>query len=102
MIRVHFLLQFLLLRFNDFLQKNTGQNNQLNQMKVCMDEIEQTLRFFPVLLSPTHLDLHLSNIILRENNKEIILIDWVNGGISDPFFDLATFSYWQLFHIFLN
>lgn len=81
-------------RFNDFLQKNTCQNNQLNKMKVCMDEIEQTLRFFPISLSPTHLDLHLSNIILKDN-EEIFLVDWVNGGNSDPFFDLATFSYFS-------
>jgi thiamine kinase-like enzyme len=40
------------------------------------------------------LDLHLSNIILKDN-EEIFLIDWVNGGISDPFFDLATFSYFS-------
>jgi len=81
-------------RFNDFLQKNTYQNNQLNKMKLCMDEIEQTLRFYPVSLSPTHLDLHLSNIILKDK-EEIFLVDWVNGGISDPFFDLATFSYFS-------
>ncbi len=81
-------------RFNDFLQKVTHQNDQITKMKLCMDEIEQTLRFFPVPPTPTHLDLHLSNIILK-NTDEIFLIDWVNGGMSDPFFDLATFSYFS-------
>lgn len=93
-------------RFNDFLQKNPCQSNALKKIKLCMDEIEKTLRFYPVPPSPTHLDLHLSNIILKDK-EEIYLIDWVNGGIADPFFDLATFSYFAELNetqieIFLN
>ena len=43
-----------------------------------MDEIEQTLRFYPVSLSPTHLDLHLSNIILKDKEYYIKIINKVN------------------------
>lgn len=81
-------------RFNDFFQKSTEYPIQINKIKLCIDVIEQTLRFYPMIFSPTHLDLHLSNIILT-NKEDIFLIDWVNGGMSDPFFDLATFSYFS-------
>lgn len=81
-------------RFNGFFEKINNKNHELKKIKLYIDEIEQTLRFYPISLCPTHLDLHLSNIILKDNN-EIFLIDWVNGGMSDPFFDLATFSYFS-------
>ena len=38
---------------------------------------------------PCHLDLHTRNIILTPTGDPV-LIDWVNGGLSDPAFDLAT------------
>jgi thiamine kinase-like enzyme len=38
---------------------------------------------------PCHLDLHARNIILTPAGAPV-LIDWVNGGLSDPAFDVAT------------
>ncbi|MBT3344188.1 MAG: phosphotransferase [Gemmatimonadetes bacterium] len=38
---------------------------------------------------PCHLDLHARNIILTPAGDPV-LIDWVNGGLSDPSMDLAT------------
>lgn len=38
---------------------------------------------------PCHLDLHARNIILTPAGDPV-LIDWVNGGLSDPAFDVAT------------
>jgi Ser/Thr protein kinase RdoA (MazF antagonist) len=38
---------------------------------------------------PCHLDLHARNIILT-STRDPVMIDWVNGGMSDPAFDLAT------------
>lgn len=41
-------------------------------------------------LVPSHLDLNLRNILF--DDERFWLVDWVNGGLSDPYFDLATFS----------
>lgn len=43
----------------------------------------------PTLDRPSHLDLHARNIILTPA-REPVFIDWGNGGLSDPAFDLAT------------
>lgn len=43
-----------------------------------------------VMPHPCHLDLHARNIILTPAGNPV-LIDWVNGGLSDPAFDIATF-----------
>lgn len=40
-------------------------------------------------LCPCHLDLHARNIILTPSGNTM-LIDWVNGGLSDPALDIAT------------
>lgn len=81
-------------RFREFLLKceKSKINLPLNfsEIKLVMNEIETVLQSHPVTLTPTHLDLNLSNIIIL--NKEFFLVDWVNGGMSDPYYDLATFS----------
>jgi len=41
------------------------------------------------VLRPCHLDLHARNIILTPSGDPVF-IDWVNGGLSDPAFDVAT------------
>ena len=43
----------------------------------------------PAMLHPCHLDLHARNIILTPTGNPV-LIDWVNGGLSDSAFDIAT------------
>lgn len=43
----------------------------------------------PVTGRPSHLDLHAHNIILAPTG-EPVFIDWVNGGLSDAGFDVAT------------
>ena len=40
-------------------------------------------------LCPCHLDLYARNIILTPSGNTM-LIDWVNGGLSDPALDIAT------------
>ncbi len=58
-----------------------------------MDELEAVFHLSPVPQVPTHLDLHPLNIMLSE--EHFFLVDWVNGGICDPYFDLATFATFQ-------
>jgi len=80
-------------RFRDFLSKCDPQKikqlSNFTEIKLLMGKIEEILQLHPVTLTPTHLDLNLSNIIIL--NEQFSLVDWVNGGISDPYFDLATF-----------
>lgn len=84
-------------RFNDFMlkgeQKKITYPSRFAELKVLMGELEETFRLFPIPLVPSHLDLHPLNIMSTE--KQFFLVDWVNGGLSDPFFDLATFT---IFH----
>lgn len=81
-------------RFHDFLAK--GEKNEVPfpssvlEVRTLMVQIEKILQLYPVPLGPSHLDLSPFNIILT--NKSFLLVDWVNGGLSDPYFDLATFS----------
>lgn len=80
-------------RFHEFLQKGEEKCIYLSQMakiKSCMDQIEAILRLHPVSLTPTHLDLNSLNIML--SNDRFFIVDWVNGGMSDPYHDLAIFS----------
>lgn len=74
-------------RFRDFYLK-TDERLHFLEIKKLMEELEAV--FCPIKLTPTHLDLHPLNIMRSENR--FLLVDWVNGGMSDPFFDLATFS----------
>lgn len=84
-------------RFDDFMLK--GEQRKIvyplrfAELKVLMRELEETFRLFPLSLVPSHLDLHPLNIMFNE--KQFFLVDWVNGGLSDPFFDLATFTIFQ-------
>ncbi len=52
--------------------------------------METIFALLPTMLAPSHLDLHSLNILFKE--ESFCLVDWVNGGISDAHFDLATFS----------
>jgi thiamine kinase-like enzyme len=86
-------------RFNDFMlkgeQKKIVYPSRFAELKILMRELEETFRLFPIPLVPSHLDLHPLNILSTES--QFFLVDWVNGGLSDPFFDLATFT---IFHDF--
>jgi thiamine kinase-like enzyme len=81
-------------RFDDFLRNGEEKKIvfplKMAEAKSCMDLIEAILRLHPVPLAPTHLDLNSLNIML--SNDRFFLIDWVNGGMSDPYHDLAIFS----------
>lgn len=61
------------------------------EVKNLMKELESTLN--PLAFVPTHLDLHPLNIMI--SGDHFFLVDWVNGGLSDPFLDLATFAFFQ-------
>jgi thiamine kinase-like enzyme len=84
-------------RFHQFLIKGEEQKvtypPRMEKAKKSLEEIETVLQLHPVALTPTHLDLNPLNILLA--NENFFLIDWVNGGLSDPYFDLATFC---IFH----
>jgi thiamine kinase-like enzyme len=84
-------------RFHDFYSKLEQQNRdlppQFPHIKSLMEELEMLFHLIPIPLVPCHLDLHPLNIMLSET--QFSLVDWVNGGLSDPYFDLATFS---IFH----
>lgn len=84
-------------RFHNFLLK--GEQKKLvyplrfSEVKTLMEELEATFQLMPISLIPAHLDLHPLNIMILE--KRFLLVDWVNGGMSDPYFDLATFTVFQ-------
>lgn len=77
-------------RFRNFLQSDGEYSTEMIKVITLMTEIEQTLNLYPTPLAPTHLDLHSQNIMLE--GSQFFLVDWVNGGMSDPFMDLTTFS----------
>lgn len=84
-------------RFADFTlkmeQKNSICPTRLSEAKALMKELEAIFHLLPISQVPSHLDLHPLNIMFWENR--FLLVDWVNGGMSDPYFDLTTFS---IFH----
>jgi len=75
-------------RFSLFCNKHN--TSLLTPLKTGMQAIEALLNRTPPLLVPCHLDLNLQNILW--NKEQFLLVDWVNGGMSDPGFDLATFA----------
>jgi thiamine kinase-like enzyme len=84
-------------RFQNFLLKGKQEKitypSRFIEVKTLMEELEATFQLSPVPQVPTHLDLHPLNIMLSE--QRFFLVDWVNGGICDPYFDLATFATFQ-------
>lgn len=84
-------------RFRNFLLKGKQEKitypSRMNEVTTLMEELEARFQLRPVPHVPTHLDLHPLNIMLSD--QRFFLVDWVNGGISDPYFDLATFATFQ-------
>ncbi|HEV8051176.1 MAG TPA: phosphotransferase, partial [Parachlamydiaceae bacterium] len=84
-------------RFHNFVKKGEKEiityPSRFAEVKTLMEELETTFNLNPVALVPCHLDLHPLNILL--SNQEFLFVDWVNGGLSDPYFDLTTFSFFQ-------
>ena len=66
---------------------------RFTEVKSLLEELEATFQLSPIPQVPTHLDLHPLNIMLFE--QRFFLVDWVNGGISDPYLDLANFTTFQ-------
>lgn len=87
-------------RFQNFLLKGKKEKitypSRLTEVKTLMEELEETFQLSPVPQVPTHLDLHPLNIMLSE--QRFFLVDWVNGGRCDPYFDLTTFATFQCFN----
>lgn len=82
-------------RFANFIKNlKKPYSQKIHKAIASMQKIEESLSTSQVHFKPSHLNLHSLNIML-ENNR-FFLLDWVNGGMSDPFFDLATAS------LFLN
>lgn len=81
-------------RLHDFylkMEKNSKRHvPQFAPIKKLMEELEALFQLLPIMQVPSHLDLHPLNIMIWE--KQFFLLDWVNGGLSDPYFDLTTFS----------
>lgn len=86
-------------RFRNFLLKGKQEKitypSQFIKVKTIMEELEATFQLSTIPQVPTHLDLHPLNIMLTD--KQFFLVDWVNGGVSDPYFDLTTFTTFQNF-----
>jgi len=82
-------------RFHDFLGRATQYHSHLwfAEVKEIIEKLEAALQLYRVPNVPTHLDLNPLNIMLTKEG--FLLVDWVNGGMSDPYFDLAAFS---IFH----
>lgn len=84
-------------RFQGFILKGKKEKitypSQFLEIITLMEELEATFQLSTVPQVPTHLDLHPLNIILSE--QHFFLVDWVNGGMSDPYFDLATFAHFH-------
>lgn len=84
-------------RFQDFCAR--GEQNKIlfptnfSKVKAAMQELETLFKRSPLKYVPSHLDLNPLNIMFT--GERFWFVDWVNGGMSDPFFDLATFS---IFH----
>ncbi len=77
-------------RFRDFSAKMDVVPSRFSEMQALMGHLEVLFQLFPVRHVPTHLDLHPLNIMV--DHHRFCLVDWVNGGMCDPWFDLATFS----------
>lgn len=77
-------------RFRDFCEKTSKFPPRFSEVKHLMGDLESLFHAFPSPKAPSHLDLHPLNIMLSDN--QFFLVDWVNGGLSDPYFDLGTFS----------
>lgn len=78
-------------RFHEFLSR--APNNTLSEfieITALMNDLEALLKLCQLPNVPTHLDLNSQNILF--SNGRFVLVDWVNGGMSDAFFDLATFA----------
>lgn len=69
--------------------------SRFSEVKILMEDLEAIFQLLPIKQVPSHLDLHPLNIMVCKNS--FVLVDWVNGGMSDPYFDLATFC---VFHGF--
>lgn len=65
----------------------TPYPTKFREVRKIMEDIGGTLQLNPVPYVPTHLDLNAQNILLKGN--DFLLIDWENGGLSDPYFDLS-------------
>lgn len=81
-------------RFFEFLDKAQQQNSaycaELMSIKDTMAQLEKIFATCATKMVPCHLDLHPLNILMSD--KRPFFVDWVNGGISNPYFDLATFA----------
>lgn len=78
-------------RFHNFRQRvrhnGLPEPEDLRRATRIMQDLERD--FKPATARFCHLDLHTHNIIRRPDGDPVF-IDWVNGGRSDPAFDLAT------------
>ncbi len=84
-------------RFQNFMVKGKKEKItyplRFTEVEMLMEEMEATLQLSPIPQVPAHLDLHPLNIMLTD--QKFFLVDWVNGGMCDPYFDLATFTTFQ-------
>lgn len=84
-------------RFHNFVSRAEKNQiippKQMPEIISLMIKLEKLFASNPLKNVPSHLDLHALNILISENR--FYLVDWVNGGLSDPNFDLATFCVFQ-------
>jgi thiamine kinase-like enzyme len=65
-------------------------NKDMEAALIQLDEIEDAMKRANFLRKPTHNDIHSGNLLVYGN--EISLIDWGDGGMGDPYYDLACSS----------
>lgn len=71
--------------FHSIADMNTWLNKRLSLLNESID-----LKPYPLVLC--HLDLCRRNMILREDNKSIYLVDWAHAGLYPRFFEVAAIS----------
>jgi thiamine kinase-like enzyme len=78
-------------RFRHFShQKGKKLPPQWPQVALLMEEFEDLFKARSPFFVPAHLDLTPGNILHAQGR--FFLVDWVNGGLSDPYFDLGPFA----------
>lgn len=74
--------------YEDALQKGAVYPSDFERL---YKELKNDLKWRNSQLKPSHGDLNLDNIMIL-NNKKIMLIDWAESKIDNPFLDIGWFS----------
>lgn len=82
---------------NDAIAKGFRDEKIISKIQENLEMLEKKYREIKVEMKPCHCDLNLGNFLKPVDTtfkRKILLIDWESGGQCDPFFDLASFSFY--------